>query len=108
MFTRSTPQYGEYSDASKALVESRGGTSIDGRERDLERGAHMPDWWSDINSLQTWSPERTGYPDAEPVKLLERIIRSSSNEGDLVLDPFCGSGYDDDSGGAFRAFLDWD
>ena len=86
------PQYGEYSDASKALVNARGGTSIDGRERDLERGAHMPDWWSDINSLQTWSPERTGYPTQKPVKLLERIIRSSSNEGDVVMDPFCGCG----------------
>lgn len=86
------PQYAEYSDASKALVESRGGTSIDGKERDLKRGAHMPDWWTDINSLQTWSPERTGYPTQKPVKLLERIIQSSSNEGDLVLDPFCGSG----------------
>ena len=85
-------QYSEYSDSSKALVESRGGTSIDGRERDLERGAHMPDWWSDINSLQTWSPERTGYPTQKPVKLLERIIRSSSNEGDVVMDPFCGCG----------------
>lgn len=86
------PQYSEYSDASKVLVESRGGTSIDGRVRDLERGAHMPDWWSDINSLQTWSPERTGYPTQKPVKLLDRIIRSSSNEGDIVMDPFCGCG----------------
>lgn len=86
------PQYSEYSDASKALVESRGGTSIDGRERDLERGAHMSDWWSDINSLQTWSPERTGYPTQKPLRLLERIIRSSSNEGDVVMDPFCGCG----------------
>ncbi|MXZ03672.1 MAG: site-specific DNA-methyltransferase [Chloroflexi bacterium] len=86
------PQYGEYSDASKALVNARGGTSIDGRERDIERGAHMPDWWSDINSLQTWSPERTGYPTQKPVRLLERIIRSSSNEGDVVMDPFCGCG----------------
>ena len=86
------PQYGEYSDASKALVNARGGTSIDGRERDLDRGAHMPDWWSDINSLQTWSPERTGYPTQKPVRLLERIIRSSSNEGDVVMDPFCGCG----------------
>ena len=86
------PQYGEYSDASKALVNARGGTSIDGKERDLERGAHMPDWWSDINSLQTWSPERTGYPTQKPVKLLERIIKSSSNEGDVVMDPFCGCG----------------
>lgn len=91
------PQYLEYSDASKALVNARGGISIDGRERDLERGAHMPDWWSDINSLQTWSPERTGYPTQKPVRLLERIIRSSSNrsssnEGDIVMDPFCGCG----------------
>ena len=86
------PQYTEYSQASKALVKSRGGVSIDDRERDLKRGAHMPDWWTDINSLQTWSPERTGYPTQKPVKLLERIIRSSSNEGDLVLDPFCGCG----------------
>ena len=86
------PQYTEYSEASKNLVESRGGVSIDARERDLDRGAHMPDWWTDINSLQTWSPERTGYPTQKPLRLLERIIRSSSNEGDLVLDPFCGCG----------------
>ncbi len=86
------PQYTQYSQASMELVTRRGGVSVDGLERDLERGAHMTDWWSDINSLQTWSPERTGYPTQKPVRLLERIIRSSSNEGDLVLDPFCGCG----------------
>ena len=86
------PQFTEYSQASKTLVQSRGGVSIDDKKRDLERGAHMPDWWSDINSLQTWSPERTGYPTQKPVRLLERIIRSSSNLGDTVLDPFCGCG----------------
>ncbi len=86
------PQYTEYSQASVDLVARRGGVSIDDRERDLERGAHMNDWWSDINSLQTWSPERTGYPTQKPVRLLERIIHSSTNEGDLVLDPFCGCG----------------
>ncbi len=52
----------------------------------------MSDWWSDINSLQTWSPERTGYPTQKPLKLLERIIKSSSAKGDVVLDPFCGCG----------------
>ena len=86
------PQYAEYSKASKALVNARGGVSIDDRERDLERGAHMTDWWSDINSLQTWSPERTGYPTQKPLRLLERIINASSNEGDVVMDPFCGCG----------------
>ena len=85
-------QYVPYSDASAALVESRGGVSIDNQPRDLERGARMPDWWTDINSLQTWSPERIGYPTQKPAALLKRIISASSNEGDLVLDPFCGGG----------------
>ena len=83
-------QYIPYSEASQRLVQSRGGVSIDGKERDLQRGAAMNDWWSDINSLQTWSPERFGYPTQKPLALYERIIRASSNEGDIVLDPFCG------------------
>ncbi|MCY3576504.1 MAG: DNA methyltransferase [bacterium] len=83
-------QFVPYSEASTALVESRGGVSIDDKERDLERGAAMPDWWTDINSLQTWSPERTGYPTQKPLPLYERIIEASSNPGDTVLDPFCG------------------
>ena len=86
------PQFTDYSKASKSLVQSRGGVNIDDKTRDLERGAHMPDWWADINSLQTWSPERTGYPTQKPVRLLERIINASSNPGDTVLDPFCGCG----------------
>jgi len=83
-------QFVPYSEASTKLVESRGGVSIDKRERNLERGATMPDWWADINSLQTWSPERTGYPTQKPLALYERIIKASSNPGDVVLDPFCG------------------
>ena len=38
------------------------------------------------------SKERIGYPTQKPLALLERIIRASSNEGDLVVDPFCGCG----------------
>ncbi len=82
--------YVPYSEASEKLVGSRGGISIDGRERDLKRGAAMPDWWKDINSLQTWSPERRGYPTQKPLALYERIIEASSNPGDMVLDPFAG------------------
>jgi DNA modification methylase len=96
-FTRSAespfnPQFVPYSEATQKLVAGRGGTSIDGKERDLQRGAHMPDWWVDINSLQTMSPERTGYPTQKPVALLERVIRAATNEGALVLDAFSGSG----------------
>ena len=48
------------------------------------------DWWTDINSLQSRVKERTGYPTQKPLALLHRIIKASSNEGDMVLDPFCG------------------
>jgi hypothetical protein len=85
-------QYTPYSEASQALVKARGGTSIDGKARDLDRGAHMPDWWEDINGLQTWSTEKVSYPTQKPEALLERIIRSASNEGDLIADFFSGSG----------------
>ena len=43
----------------------------------------------DVKYLEN-EPERTGYPTQKPVGLCERIIRTSSNEGDIVLDPFCG------------------
>jgi site-specific DNA-methyltransferase (adenine-specific) len=47
------------------------------------------DWWQ-IDILNANDPERTGYPTQKPLALLHRIIKASSNEGDMVLDPFCG------------------
>ena len=47
------------------------------------------DWWL-MNILNANDPERTGYPTQKPLALLHRIIKSSSNEGDIVFDPFCG------------------
>jgi site-specific DNA-methyltransferase (adenine-specific) len=52
----------------------------------------IDDLWIDINSLNPVALERLGYPTQKPLALLERIISASSNEGDLVLDPFCGCG----------------
>ena len=46
--------------------------------------------WDDIKPIQARSAERVGYPTQKPIALLERIIQASSNEGDVVLDPFCG------------------
>ena len=46
--------------------------------------------WSDIKPVQSQGKERTGYPTHKPIALLDRIIEASSNEGDIVLDPFCG------------------
>ena len=55
-------------------------------------GQLLQDVWTDIKPLQANSAERLGYPTQKPVELLERIIRASSHNGDIVLDPFCGCG----------------
>lgn len=57
-----------------------------------ERAAPPCDVWDDISHLNQRDPERTGYATQKPEALLERIILGSSHPGDLVLDPFCGSG----------------
>ena len=56
-----------------------------------KEGMICNDWW-DIPYLNSQAKERLDYPTQKPEELLERIIRASSNEGDLVLDCFCGSG----------------
>ncbi len=57
------------------------------------KGRPVPDCWTDVHSLgQTQSKERLGYATQKPLALLKRIVEASSNEGDLVLDPFCGCG----------------
>ena len=48
--------------------------------------------WDDIKPIGAHAQERLGYPTQKPEALLERIISASSNEGDVVLDPFCGCG----------------
>ena len=52
----------------------------------------ITDIWEDIKAVINVSSERLGYPTQKPVKLLKRIIKASSNEGDVVFDPFCGCG----------------
>jgi site-specific DNA-methyltransferase (adenine-specific) len=57
-----------------------------------DTGAPVGNCWTDIRSLNPQSSERIGYPTQKPISLLERIIQASSDEGDVVLDPFCGCG----------------
>ena len=61
------------------------------QESGVSLGVAMNDVW-DIPIIAPVSKERLGYPTQKPVALLERIIAASSNEGDVVLDPFCGCG----------------
>jgi hypothetical protein len=62
-----------------------------GKIPNLERGKVPEDWWY-FPVVARLHNERTGYPTQKPQALLERIIRASSNKGDLVADFFCGSG----------------
>jgi adenine-specific DNA-methyltransferase len=59
---------------------------------DTLEGAALPDLWTDIPLVSAQAMERLGYPTQKPEVLLDRIIKASSNEGDLVLDCFVGSG----------------
>ncbi|HPY30758.1 MAG TPA: site-specific DNA-methyltransferase [Verrucomicrobiota bacterium] len=77
--------------AEGRIVES--GSSIQFKQYMSDKeGVTVDDFWDDITSLQGNSEERVDYSTQKPEALLERIIKASSNEGDLVADFFCGSG----------------
>ena len=74
------------------IRQAKGGTGIPERKVYLadSKGRPAPDIWDDVKALTGQNAERTGYPTQKPLALLDRIIRASSNPGDMVLDPFCG------------------
>ena len=69
----------------------KGQKRADGSARSLEIGK-IPDDVFAHHSLMPWSQEHCGYPTQKPLPLLDRIIKASTDEGDVVLDPFCGCG----------------
>ena len=77
--------------AQGRIVQTKPGT-VPRYKRYLDEmpGVPLQDQWTDINPIQSQSKERIGYPTQKPLALLERIIKASSNEGNMVLDPFCG------------------
>lgn len=85
-------EYKQYKENTQQVGKHSTYVSLEKRDIDLERGTPVTDWWIDIPTVTGWSPGRLGYPTQKPDALLERIILSSSNEGDVVLDPFCGCG----------------
>ena len=75
------------------IVQSKpGGVPAYKRYLDEMPGVPLQDVWDDIFPLGAQAAERLGYPTQKPLSLLERIIQTSSNPGDIVLDPFCGCG----------------
>jgi site-specific DNA-methyltransferase (adenine-specific)/adenine-specific DNA-methyltransferase len=90
---------GDYSADSIAKFEAVGKIYItsSGKKRlkrflDEEKGESLGDLWTDLAEVNSMAVERLDYPTQKPEKLIERIIRASTNEGDLVADFFVGSG----------------
>jgi site-specific DNA-methyltransferase (adenine-specific) len=79
-------------EADGRIRQGRDGKGIPERKVYLHESKGVPasNLWTDIKALTGSHKERTGYPTQKPIALLERIIEASSNEGDLVFDPFCG------------------
>ena len=77
-------------DQGLVMQQSLGAVPRLKRYLDEMQGTAVDTIWEDISPIQAQAPERTGYPTQKPLALLERIIRASSNEGDIVLDPFAG------------------
>ena len=75
------------------VVQTKPG-NVPQRKQYLDTGLGVPiqTFWDDIKALSAQVTERLGYPTQKPESLLERIIKASSNEGDLVADFFCGCG----------------
>ena len=80
----------------KQLNTNTRGAAIDApltaelRDLHLQRGKVPETWWPEFSPVGRIARERVGYPTQKPLALLDRIIRAASNEGDVVLDPFCG------------------
>lgn len=74
------------------LAHSANGIPRLKRYTDDAPGVQLQDIWTDINRLDAHSDERVGFETQKPLVLLERIISASSDPGDIVLDPFAGSG----------------
>lgn len=75
------------------VVQTKPGTvPVRKQYLDQGRGVAVQSLWDDIPALGPQQTERLGYPTQKPLALLERIVSASSDEGDVVLDPFCGCG----------------
>ena len=79
-------------DAGLVIQSKAGAVPCYKRYLDQSKGAMITDNWDDIEHLHGANHESLGYPTQKPVALLERILQTSSNKGDVVLDPFCGCG----------------
>jgi DNA modification methylase len=92
--------YWRYSEKTMNELYNKGEVLLSSTGKSLSRkrflrdakGTPVTDWWDDVNRISPTSTERLDYPTQKPEALIERIISTSSNEGDIVFDCFMGSG----------------
>jgi DNA modification methylase len=89
-FTRERMQ--ELYDEGRIVQTRPGAVPAQKRYLDEMPGVPLQDLWTDVKPIGARAAERLGYPTQKPEALLERIILTSSIEGDVILDPFCGCG----------------
>ena len=77
-------------DAEGRIFHTKNGIARRKRYLDEAKGIPVQDVWNDVQAIRSWHKEKIGYPTQKPIALVERIIKASSNDGDVVLDPFCG------------------
>jgi len=80
--------YGKWTET----FEPRHSLTSGGEALDTKKGTPLNDWWADLPKLTSYQKEWVGYPTQKPEALLGRIIKASSNKGDVVADFFCGCG----------------
>ena len=80
--TKSKHKGARYSELKEGVLKQR-------YTSDISRQKSMRDVW-EISYLNSQAKERTGYPTQKPLAVLDRVVKASSNEGDVVFDPFCG------------------
>ncbi|MFZ4506519.1 MAG: site-specific DNA-methyltransferase [Fimbriimonas sp.] len=91
-FWRCPPETMERLDAEGRLHFTNAGGIRLKRYLDENKGTTLQALWDDIPPINSQAKERRGYPTQKPLALLERIIAASTDEGDVVLDPFAGCG----------------
>ncbi len=79
-------------DRQGRLVYTKSGMPEYKRYLDEMPGVPLQDVWTDLSPINSQAEERLGYPTQKPQALMERVLTLSTNEGDTVLDPFCGCG----------------
>ena len=85
-FSKEYRPYGKHNTTGKRATDLGGTRKIDYNPR----GTPITDWWTDCKPIINWHKESTGFKTQKPLALLNRIIKASSNKGDIVFDPFCG------------------